>query len=111
MLDYSVFFLIVLILGIFPSIYYIRNYSKIEEKNEENNKKRIHKNIIYLNIFLTIINLIYFIIFKETQDLNTFIFFPLILIIIGGFIERREIFYFFLIYNLFILFTYIRDYL
>ena len=107
MLDYVVFFLIITILGIIPSIYYIKNYSKTEQKRE---KKSINKNIIYLTISLTIINLIYFIIFKETLELNTFIFLPLILIIIGGFIERREIFYFFLIYNLFILSTYIKDY-
>jgi len=109
MLDYSVFFLIILILGIFPSIYYIKNHFKIEKKNEE--KKHINKKVIYLTITLTLLNLIYFILFQDEKSLSTFIFLPIIFILLGGFIELSLIVYFLLIYNIFILFVYLKDYL
>jgi hypothetical protein len=110
MLDYVIFFLIVFILGVIPSIYYIKNYSKIKKKNENKEKKKINKNFIYLTILLTVINLAYLIIFQDKHDLNTFILLPILFILLGGFIELEFIIYFFLIYNLFILFTYIKDY-
>jgi uncharacterized membrane protein len=111
MLDYAIFFLIVFILGVLPSIYYIRNYSIIKKENEAKGKKRINKNIIYLTIILTILNLVYFILFQNEKDLNTFIFLPILFILLGGFIELRFIVYFLLIYNIFISFVYLKVYL
>jgi hypothetical protein len=104
MFEIIIFSLILLIFGIIPSFYYIKNYEKIKEKEEIRNRKPINKFILYSSLIFTILNitLLYFLKNFNDTDFKDLSIFLLIILFFFPTFRKKSLILLLFFFNLFI---------
>ena len=109
MFDIAIFSLIIFIFGIVPSLYYLKNYKKIELKEKENSKKPINKITLYSTILFSLINIILQVIFYDSglDGLLSWVFIIAMIALFCGIYNFKSFINFFLVFNIILFFLHV----